>query len=399
MHNRLSGDLPLKATWASRGLFARFTREVERSFKAHFREELVIRARGASLAAALVMVVYSLLDIFMIPAAILPEFLLIRYGFVIVPMMLVFWVSFQSWAPRYLQWVNLGAAISSGLAITALLCVARFNGTPIAYEGIILTLFYFYCCGGLTLRTATAAGVVILIVYPGAEYLFGLPLDSAVERSIFLASTNAVGIISSAMIEQAARRNFALAVELSNQASRDYLTSLLNRRALRGRLEAVWRNAVREQLSLTLAMIDIDYFKRYNDHYGHNSGDKALQEVAQVLQHHTRRPLDLAARYGGEEFLCVWSGSEPGQIRDLLEHLSEDVRGLALAHELSPFGIVTLSVGALQLQPTQGASIKSAILEADKLLYQAKAEGRNRTVTKTLQPAQEAAAPNAVSVG
>src|SRR5690606_34509385 len=104
--NMFTGDLPLKASWASRGLFARFTKDVEPAFRAHFRQELVLRSRGASLAAALVMVVYSVLDMVLLPKELVPAFLGVRYAFVIMPMLIVFWASFQSWAPRFLQWVN-----------------------------------------------------------------------------------------------------------------------------------------------------------------------------------------------------------------------------------------------------------------------------------------------------
>ncbi|MCB5363370.1 GGDEF domain-containing protein [Pusillimonas sp. CC-YST705] len=194
-----------------------------------------------------------------------------------------------------------------------------------------------------------------------------------------------IGVVSAMLREYSARRNFALAVQLSNQASKDFLTGLHNRRALRKRLEYVWRHAIREEQVVSVAMIDVDWFKRYNDHYGHAEGDVVLRRMSRVLQAHTQRPLDIAARYGGEEFTCVWVGNDAAGLHTLLERIQADVHDMYIEHQHSPLGQVSVSVGAVQIEPHRGIDVDATLRRADKLLYTAKRQGRSRVVFAPLE--------------
>lgn len=390
-------ELPTHVVWARHGLWARFTPDIEPYFARYYAGELLQRARWAAAAAALMMVAYAVMDILMIPPALLSAFLWIRCLFVIAPLTLVWAVSFFPIAQRVLQPMAGFMAVSSGLAIVTLICLARRNGTPIEYEGIILTLFYFYCCGGIRMRWAVLAGVITCVVYPTAEYFSGLGTHEIVVRTIFLVSTNAVGMVSAALIEHAARHNFAQTVALQAVAHNDFLTGLLNRRAMAERLQMVWRHAAREQQPLYVAMLDVDFFKRYNDHYGHAEGDEVLRAVADILKAQAQRPLDLAARYGGEEFVCVWMGSSPDAVQNLVKQVLHGVHALDIAHEKSPMSRLSLSMGVVQVWPAATTidtnvsalasksaphtnDIQSALRQADALLYQAKEQGRNRAI-------------------
>jgi diguanylate cyclase (GGDEF)-like protein len=157
----------------------------------------------------------------------------------------------------------------------------------------------------------------------------------------------------------------------------DPLTGLANRRRLAETLEVEWRRAVRPRLPLAVAMVDIDHFKLYNDHYGHPAGDECLRRVATAISG-AIRDTDLVARYGGEEFAIVLSGADAGVAGRIAERVRAAVAELAEPHELAGPGIVTVSVGAAATVPTQMTTPEQLIKTADGELYEVKRSGRNR---------------------
>jgi len=173
---------------------------------------------------------------------------------------------------------------------------------------------------------------------------------------------------------------------LRSLARIDSMTGVANRRHFDDTLEAEWRRCAREVKPLSLLMIDIDFFKRYNDQYGHQAGDNCLQLVAQCLSDGLTRSHDLVARYGGEEFTCVLPDTplEGGQAKaaDLLKA----VRELAIAHATTdvPYGIVTISIGVACVTPHHEYAMKDLIAAADGMLYQAKQQGRARICARQL---------------
>ncbi|MBF0308351.1 MAG: diguanylate cyclase [Magnetococcales bacterium] len=163
----------------------------------------------------------------------------------------------------------------------------------------------------------------------------------------------------------------------------DGLTGIANRRYLDEFLQKEWRRAARQQEKLALMLVDIDYFKRFNDTYGHQAGDATLRGVAETLERTLKRPGDLVARYGGEEFAVVLSeigdGSGAAQVG---ENLRAAVEALAISHECSEVAkVVTLSIGVTVASPQPGDGPGEAVQLADEALYQAKRLGRNRVVT------------------
>ncbi|MDF2491101.1 MAG: diguanylate cyclase [Pseudomonas sp.] len=159
----------------------------------------------------------------------------------------------------------------------------------------------------------------------------------------------------------------------------DGLTGLSNRRHFDEYLELEWRRAMREQQQLSLLMIDVDYFKAFNDTFGHLAGDEALRKVADAIRGSCGRPSDLPARYGGEEFALVLPNTSPGGARLVAEKLRQGVVALNIPHT-SPHAeaCLTVSIGLATHVPTIGSQCRQLILAADKGLYQAKASGRNR---------------------
>ena len=166
--------------------------------------------------------------------------------------------------------------------------------------------------------------------------------------------------------------------QLAQISMTDGLTGLANRRRFDEALAAEWARARRNGQPLALILIDIDYFKPYNDHYGHLAGDACLRQVATVLRAHVRRPGDLVARYGGEEFAGIAADTgAPGALR-LAETTRAALEALALPHEPSPMGRVTASFGVAVMVPDGNAGPEELLRLADEALYRAKAEGRNR---------------------
>lgn len=188
------------------------------------------------------------------------------------------------------------------------------------------------------------------------------------------------------MQEQLAEANSKLElhnVELQHLSSQDGLTGIPNRRSFDDFLEREWRRAIRDNTNaeLSLIMIDIDYFKPFNDNYGHQAGDDCLKQVAWTLNKCVHRASDLLARYGGEEFVCVLANTPLEGAMTLAENLRLAVEQAALKHEHSDVAnIISVSLGVSTLSPSADNQPEKLIKAADEALYQAKETGRNKAV-------------------
>jgi diguanylate cyclase (GGDEF)-like protein len=172
----------------------------------------------------------------------------------------------------------------------------------------------------------------------------------------------------------------------------DPLTGLANRRRLDEVLQSEWLRALRGHGSIGVVMIDIDHFKRYNDHYGHVSGDSCLCAVATALQATVRQGVDFAARYGGEEFILVLPDADAAAAVRAAERAHAAVLALREPHAASDLGYVTISVGVAALMPTHEIDAGQLIELADAALYDAKQQGRNRVTLAGTAPSGVAAA-------
>lgn len=174
--------------------------------------------------------------------------------------------------------------------------------------------------------------------------------------------------------------------ELQQLARIDALTQLANRRYLDEILVKEWGRLGRQQKSLGVLLCDVDFFKDYNDLYGHLAGDRCLQEVSQALQLSVQRSADLVARYGGEEFIILLPETDAIGTQQVARHVHQQISDLAIPHLSSVASdVITLSIGAACTVP-EPAHHPSELLEAaDRALYAAKAGGRNQTVMQQLQ--------------
>lgn len=167
--------------------------------------------------------------------------------------------------------------------------------------------------------------------------------------------------------------------QLKLMSSIDALTEVANRRRFDEYLHLEWRRAIRSKYPISLLMIDIDYFKSYNDTYGHQKGDECLKAVASEIKQHLMRPSDLVARYGGEEFSVILPETPSYSAFSLAKRIWSGVGNLNIEHTGSArVGHLTISIGAATTIPDENQSISQFIEISDKNLYKSKSEGRNR---------------------
>ncbi len=186
-------------------------------------------------------------------------------------------------------------------------------------------------------------------------------------------------------MQNAALQKTEAALMVANQnlqrlATRDGLTGVANRWHFNQRLREEWQRLGREHHFLALVLCDVDYFKPYNDTYGHLAGDDCLQQIARTLDKLVQRPADLTARYGGEEFAILLPNTTLAGAAHVAGRLTQAVADLQLVHSQAPGGHVTISAGVAALVPQTNQPPETLIAAADRALYQAKQQGRNRFV-------------------
>ncbi|WP_028105024.1 diguanylate cyclase [Pseudoduganella violaceinigra] len=166
---------------------------------------------------------------------------------------------------------------------------------------------------------------------------------------------------------------------LQHLAHMDGLTELANRRRFDEIYQSEWQRAARHGHALSVALLDIDCFKQYNDHYGHPAGDRALRAVARAARGAMRRPCDVAARYGGEEIVVLMPETDAAQALHVAESIREAVAQMLVPHERSIAGpVLSVSIGGATLPPGGEESAPALFESADAALYRAKQAGRNR---------------------
>ena len=169
-------------------------------------------------------------------------------------------------------------------------------------------------------------------------------------------------------------------------ATTDGLTGLANRREFDGALDRQWRRSQRGHAPLSVAILDVDCFKQYNDRLGHLAGDDCLRAVARSIRDRARRPDDLAARFGGEEFALILPGIDADRAAGLVREVLQAIRSLAIPHADSSVSsrVITASAGLATTIPRVGEDALSLLARADEALYEAKSLGRDRLVTRPL---------------
>lgn len=182
------------------------------------------------------------------------------------------------------------------------------------------------------------------------------------------------------LLDLEAKRLTLLSQELQALSTTDALTGLANRRYFEQQVQIEWRRALRYQYPLALIIVDVDFFKDYNDHYGHQAGDECLKRIAEVLAQHSQRSGELCARIGGEEFVLVITRTQAAEVMQLANAACAAVAALAIPHVRSQSGFCTVSMGVAVQTPSSEEGALDLLGAADRCLYQAKKQGRNQAV-------------------
>ena len=208
--------------------------------------------------------------------------------------------------------------------------------------------------------------------------------------ALYEKNRNLAEMTSKLELELAERRRIEAELEQANAelrrlASLDGLTQIANRRRFDEVLNREWKRQIREENPLSLILCDIDYFKRYNDRYGHIAGDECLKQVAQTIAECARRPGDLGARYGGEEFAVILPNTDADGAMQVARNIQHAVRKLQIPHgDSSVSRFVTLSIGVFCVMPNAGTTPDFVVHAADLALYQVKEQGRNAVIFSNL---------------
>lgn len=235
-----------------------------------------------------------------------------------------------------------------------------------------------------TLTTAVLALSVIFATAPAPDLrAFAFYFGAAASVGLFVAwqleEKEKTAFLQAVLIEHDARERESLNRELVRLSRYDGLTGIANRRELERRLDIEWSRLAREGRELAVVFADIDYFKAFNDAYGHAAGDQCLASVANALATSLLRPADFVARYGGEEFVLVLPETDEAGAIDVARRVLAAIDALAIAHRGAPeLGHVTVSLGVASQVASADASPEQLLERADQALYAAKHAGRHR---------------------
>lgn len=249
-------------------------------------------------------------------------------------------------------------------------------GNDITFFGV--GLFILFC---LVLAAVLLALFRWFVVNPIAELRADISnISNAMDYSLRTTarSNDEIGALSrdfNAMLAMIESQN----TELQKLSEEDPLTGLSNRLAFEKKLDQAWDILLRTRGPLTVLLVDIDYFKLYNDRYGHQAGDETLKRVARILAGSVQRKTDMAGRYGGEEFILVLPGTDCDDALGIATSIRETVMKEKIQHEASPHQqILTVSIGISSVIPSDDASVVDLIGAADRALYKVKEGGRNQ---------------------
>lgn len=285
----------------------------------------------------------------------------------------------------YLRWYD--PAIRIGAPLFGIGTVLMTSNVPPDYiplvgARLLLVTFFCYFMLGMRMRTALGANALVMLSLVVMCVFGPIPAAMGGYLTFALLCANIIGGSGAYALEYANRTAFLERLSLEEMAARDGLTRLLNRQTFEFRARGVWRNATTVQRPLAVLMIDVDYFKRYNDHYGHQAGDECLRKVAAAVRSAIKPQRDeLVARYGGEELIALLLDRSPMEVETIARNIVECVARQAIPHAASVVcESVSVSVGATI--PCADADIPYSTLVhvADKALYVAKHQGRNRAI-------------------
>ena len=297
---------------------------------------------------------------------------------------------------QFLDFFVGGLMVITSASIISFLIMSNHPNVVHYHTGIILIAMFGNIVVRIRFRNAVFFSVLILALY---VFFIGhaaqMPAEAADNSSLVLLTGVLISLIGNYQLEIETRRDFlmrqlqkinTIRLEESNRkleqlSISDELTGTANRRHFNTTLDREWNSAARNHYPLSLIFLDIDFFKSYNDNYGHQAGDKCLQQIGETLNRNIRRANDLPARYGGEEFVILLPHTECNEAVSLAETIRRQIELLHIRHSFSEIADhITISLGVACVVPTPKTDSSQLLAQADAALYKAKEQGRNRVI-------------------
>lgn len=379
------------------GLRRKFPDKVEAAFQADMDRMRERRIRKTGLAAVLLYSAFAISDRVMIPDAYLQAWA-IRF-LVVVPLLLL--CTFFVYRIPRAAWRE--AVMSVTLVITgvSLPWIAGLSAHPNAshYQtGVTLIVLFGNIVVSLRFRSALITSVAMTVIYGFAlATIPGIPAEVRFNNWLFCFASVTISLIANFRMDQDQRRawfarlrehernkELSHAVELlAKLSAEDALTQIANRREFDRRLDIEWGRARRDGTPVSLIMADVDFFKNYNDHYGHQAGDACLRQIAAALRGIPQRAADLVARFGGEEFVVLLPATSQEDAAEVAERMRQAIVDLQIPHAASRAAPgVTVSFGVAAAHPVGNQQASDLVAMADAALYAAKEKGRNRVAVR-----------------
>ncbi len=378
--------------------------DLEREFRIHYEHRFGGIMRIAIAAAILFYALFGILDYLLYPD-LYSKLWFWRY---VLVMPILIGIAIYLFRPGDRRWsqpvVALGSLVG-GIGIVAMVVSIPPGENNVYFAGLMLVATFSYTVFRLRFIWATLVGWTTFLLYNlFALSVSDVPINAVIASNFFYVTSNLIGMVACYEMEFDARHNFLLQRELRQEQERldrlnhqldemahqDELTGLANRRYFFEHFHQEWNRHLRFTAPLSLLVIDVDYFKNYNDTYGHQAGDECLRRIAEILVSSARRAGDFVARIGGEEFVALLARTEAEDACALAEKLRWRIEQAAVPHAASKVAkVVTISVGAATTYPHPDQRLEDLLRRADEAVYAAKAQGRNRVVCLGAPPMAE----------
>ena len=383
-----------------------FPAELEQNFKQYYIHAFFVQSRLALLTGLLVFGCFAYLDVYLqmqIHAqsqgqnSALGSYLNLWHYYFPLPILLILGLltSVKKFK-QYQQSFLMAMMLSIGFALILLVCRTSSDANDYYFMGLLILEILCFTSARMQFWQAFYSACILFVFYNiYYAYIYILPGNQLLVLNFFYISGSVLTLFGCYFIEHAIRKEYVnhyllkyqevklnqAVLELEKQAHIDGLTQIPNRRSFDLALKNEWARCKRLGFPITLFMIDIDAFKKYNDFYGHLQGDECLKKIACMLKSHARRVGDIAARYGGEEFGVILPNTKKEEAIVMAKNILDDLQAIAIRHEAAPRGdFLTLSIGIATVYPekmNKNFNIENLIHLADERLYAAKHQGGN----------------------
>jgi diguanylate cyclase (GGDEF)-like protein len=305
---------------------------------------------------------------------------LLRFGVILPTCTAMLLVSYTKLYARWLNFAAPAVVMLQGVCLIGFDLLMHRQGYSLSSVVPTLVLSAYMLFGMMQFQaTATATGIVA--AYGLTGWIVGLNTGQRLFDVAMSVFALVLGFFFYYSFTRTQRLNWFRNMILTDSVHRDALTNIGNRRMFDAHIDRLWNQSIRTQAPIGLLLVDLDHFKSFNDHAGHQAGDTCLAKVAGAIAQSARRPLDVAARYGGEEFVVLLFDVQRERVEEMCRELHANIAALKIPHPASSAGkYVTVSIGAACVAPQAGRHHEGLLQLADEALYAAKEGGRNRTV-------------------